>query len=189
MARPRSLTDAFVLDAALAIMAANGPDGVTFAALAASTGLAPATLVQRFGSKPALVKAALLQAWDALDARTEALAAATEPTPEGAIALLVALSGDHPAEIEAHADGLMILREDFRDADLRERGRRWGARLQSLIAPRLAGLAATGGHDHDAAREMMLLWQGAVIWWGFERVGSAASYSEALLLAWLLRRR
>ncbi|HWJ74623.1 MAG TPA: helix-turn-helix domain-containing protein [Kaistia sp.] len=194
MARPRSLTDASLLDAALVIMARNGPDSLTFAALAASTGLAAATLVQRFGSKPALVKAALLHAWDGLDRRSELAAAATGSTPDGAVALLVTLSGDDAdAGVNAadtHADGLMILREDFRDDDLRARGQRWGQRLQALIAPRLAGLGGrTAAANDDAARELIILWQGAILWWGFQREGTVASYVERILSRWLEQRR
>ncbi len=188
MARPRSLTDASLLDAALTIVSAGGPDSLTFAALASSTGLAPATLVQRFGSKPALVKAALLHAWDGLDARTDLAAAATAETPDGAVALLVALSGNG-TDGDAHADGLIILREDFRDADLRARGSSWGRRLQQLIAPRLSGLAGAGRSHEDAARELVILWQGAVLWWGFERDGTVAGYVGRVLSAWLEQRR
>lgn len=116
----------------------------------AASGSAPATLVQRFGSKPALVKAALVRAWDLLDARTEAVAAAT---PAGAVALLVGLS-DYP-EGDAYADQLMVLREDLRDAELRQRGRRWGDRLAAMLAPRLAD---GGGPREDRARELTALW-------------------------------
>lgn len=184
MARRRSIADADLLDAALALMTTEGPDAITFAAMSAATGLAPATLVQRFGSKPALVKAALVRAWDLLDARTEEIADKTEATPAGALALLVALSGDYP-EGDAYADQLMILREDLRDPDLRMRGRQWRERLCAILAPRLAGRR---GPDEDAARELTALWQGAVIWWGFERDGTAESYVAAILGNWLRRR-
>ncbi len=184
MARRRSIADADLLDAALALMAAEGPEAVTFAAVSAATGLAPATLVQRFGSKPALVKAALTRAWDLLDARTEEIANETEATPAGALALLVALSGDY-AEGDAYADQLMILREDLRDPDLRIRGRQWRERLCAILAPRLAGRQ---GPDEDGARELTALWQGAVLWWGFERDGTPGSYVETMLGSWLRRR-
>lgn len=184
MARRRSIADADLLDAALALMAANGPDAVTFASVSAATGLAPATLVQRFGSKPALVKAALVRAWDLLDAQTEKMADETEATPAGALALLVALSGDYP-EGDAYADQLMILREDLRDPDLRNRGRQWRERLCAILAPRLAGRQRPG---EDAARELTALWQGAVLWWGFERDGTAESYVAAILGKWLGQR-
>ncbi|KGM30458.1 TetR/AcrR family transcriptional regulator, partial [Inquilinus limosus] len=70
MPRPRTIPDEALLDGALAVMRRAGPDGITFAAVAAETGLSAATLVQRFGGKTALVQAALLRAWDLLDART-----------------------------------------------------------------------------------------------------------------------
>jgi len=184
MARRRSIADADLLDAALALMTTEGPDAITFASVSAATGLAPATLVQRFGSKPALVKAALVRAWDLLDARTETIADATEANPGGAVTLLVELSGDYP-EGDAYADQLMILREDLRDPDLRMRGRQWRERLCAILAPRLAGRR---GPDEDAARELTALWQGAVIWWGFERDGTAESYVAAILGNWLRRR-
>lgn len=184
MARRRSIEDADLLDAALALMTAEGPDAITFASVSTATGLAPATLVQRFGSKPALVKAALVRAWDLLDARTEKIADETEATPAGALALLVELSGDY-AEGDAYADQLMILREDLRDPDLRIRGRRWRERLCSILAPRLAGRRERG---EDAARELTALWQGAVLWWGFEREGTAKSSVATILGTWLRRR-
>ena len=188
MARPRSLTDASLLDAALVIIARSGPDSLTFAALAAAAGLAAPTLVQRFGSKPALVKAALLHAWDGLDARTEQAVAATEPTPDGAVALLVALTGE-AVDGDAHADSLMILREDFRDDDLRARGHRWGQRLQAAIAPRMAGPGGNAAAAEETARELIILWQGAILWWGFQREGTIASYVEGVLARWLTRER
>ncbi len=62
MSRPRSISDDVLLDSVLAVMRRGGPGGVTFATVAAETGLAGATLVQRFGSKAAMVQAALLRA-------------------------------------------------------------------------------------------------------------------------------
>lgn len=168
---------------------------MTFAAVSAATQLAPATLVQRFGSKAALMKAALLRAWDLLDGKTEEAAAATEPTRAGAVAMLVRLSADYP-EGDAYADQMLILREDLRDPDLRARGAAWRARLIKVLAPRLAdgdglrdGLAVDPALDLaiDRAREMTALWQGALIWWGFDREGMAATAAETTLRAWVAR--
>ena len=77
--------------------------------------------MQRFKSKAGLVQSTLLHAWDRLDEKTAALAAAVPKTPEGAIELLVALSRDYGG-IEAYAEGLLVLREDLRDPVLRARG-------------------------------------------------------------------
>ena len=50
---------------ALTLMREHGPDALSFGTLAKATGLSGATLVQRFGSKPALVKAASTGSWAA----------------------------------------------------------------------------------------------------------------------------
>lgn len=163
MPRPRTIPDEALLDGALAVMRRAGPEGITFAAVAAETGLSAATLVQRFGGKAALVQAALLRAWDLLDARTEEADAAAAPTPAGAVALLVALSGDYGAD---YAEGLLVLREDLRDPVLRRRGAAWGEALAAALGRRLADAA---GPRRDLGRLMAAQWQGAVLWWGFER--------------------
>ena len=120
MPRKRTISDEALLDAALVLVRADGPDSLTFAALAASSGLAAPTIVQRFGTKRALLRAALSSAWDKLDADT---AAADEGAPmgtAGVVELLVALSGQY--DPEDYADQLLILREDRRDPTLRARG-------------------------------------------------------------------
>lgn len=165
MPRPRTIPDEALLDGALAVLRRAGPEGMTFAAVAAGTGLSAATLVQRFGGKAALVQAALLRAWDLLDARTEAADAAAPPTPAGAVALLAALSGDYGAE-DDYAEGLLVLREDLRDPALRRRGAAWGQVLATALGRRLADSA---GPRPDLGRLMAAQWQGAVLWWGFER--------------------
>src|SRR5690242_1347041 len=118
------MSDEEVLQAALDIIHSRGPDALTFASLSQSCGLSPATLVQRFRSKELLKQGALLLAWDQLDARTRAIAQDTPKTPQGAIALLVGLSRSYGG-IEAYAEGLLVLREDFRDPALRARGAKW----------------------------------------------------------------
>lgn len=163
MPRPRTIPDEALLDGALAVMRRAGPEGMTFAAVAAETGLSAATLVQRFGGKAALMQAALLRAWDLLDARTEAADAAAPATPAGAIGLLVALSGDYG---EDYAEGLLVLHEDMRDPALRRRGAAWGRTLAAALGRRLADHA---GPRPDLGRLMAAQWQGAVLWWGFER--------------------
>lgn len=170
MPRPRSVPDESLLDAALGLMAADGPERLTFAALAGATGLSPATLVQRFGSRDGMVEAALLRAWDRLDAETAAADAESPETPSGAVALLVRLTGEH-ADPETHAAGLLLLREDFRRPVLRARGAAWGEALALALGRRIAPGAS------DALLRGRLLasqWQGALLWWGFAQDRPAA---------------
>jgi AcrR family transcriptional regulator len=57
MPRKRTITDEVLLDRALLVAREVGPDGLTFGAVAERAGLAASTIVQRFGTKPALLRA------------------------------------------------------------------------------------------------------------------------------------
>ncbi|WP_026621345.1 AcrR family transcriptional regulator [Ensifer sp. WSM1721] len=164
MPRPKTLPNEDVLDAALTIMRNEGPDALTFAALSAACGLSASTLVQRFETKTRLVQAALLQAWDRLDRLTAELAAKAPKTPEGAIALLVGLSGDYGA-VESYADDLLILREDLRDPALRARGAAWRDVLSAALEECFEGVPAAPA---GIGLMMAAQWQGALLWWSFD---------------------
>ncbi|WP_442579415.1 TetR/AcrR family transcriptional regulator [Mesorhizobium sp. ASY16-5R] len=163
MPRKKVLPDDRVLDAALEIIHRDGPETLTFAALAKATGLSGATLVQRFGGKDRLKQAALLHAWDALDEKTARLSTGMPQTPEGAIAILVALSGSYGG-IESYAEGLMVLREDFRDPILRARGAAWKIALCKALD---ACFTATPGVPEGIGLLLASHWQGSLLWWGF----------------------
>lgn len=180
MARPRSVSDDDLLDAATALMHHTAPADLTFAALAKATGLSPATLVQRFGTKDAMIEAALLRAWDQLDARTASADARCALTPQGAIDLLVGLSdyGDH----ERYAEGLLLLREDIRNPVLRARGEAWGRALTTALGRRLT---ADAERQRQLGRLMASQWQGALLWWGFSRDGEIAAFVADELAAFL----
>lgn len=168
MPRPKTLPDTDVLAAALRIVLADGPEALTFGSLAKASGLSASTLVQRFGGKAELMRATLSQAWDRLDDQTADLAATLPRTPEGAVALLVALSGQ--GGIDAHADGLLVLREDFRDPVLRARGAAWKRTLAAALDARFAS------GPPDVGEMLAAQWQGALIWWGFDPQGTIDSF-------------
>ena len=163
MPRLKILPDTDVLEIAHRLIHRHGPDALTFAMLSEACGLSAATLVQRFGSKAELVRAALLQAWDGLDAKTAALARSTPKTPQGAIAMLVAMSGSYGG-IDAYAQGLLVLREDFRDPVLRARGAAWKTALAAALDDCFAGAAP------DIGVLMAAQWQGLLTLWGFDPV-------------------
>jgi AcrR family transcriptional regulator len=164
MPRPKTLPDDDVLDAAHRLMHEHGPDALTFASVAQACGLSASTLVQRFKSKAGLVQSALLHAWDRLDQKTATLAAATPKSPAGAIELLVGLSRDYGG-IESYAEGLLVLREDFRNPVLRARGALWKEALSSALDDCFAEVprAPTGIGLLIASQ-----WQGSLLWWGFD---------------------
>lgn len=181
MPRPKRLPDEQILDVAHRLIHREGPAALTFARLSKETGLSGATLVQRFGNKERLIQSTLLRAWDQLDEKTRQLAGEMPKTPEGAVAILVALSGSY-GDIETYADGLQVLREDFRDPALRARGAAWKATLSDVLdacfrdvpdAPPGIGLL------------MMTQWQGALLWWGFDPQDTVSDYVDAALRRFL----
>lgn len=181
MPRPRTISDDAILEAAGAIASRDGPAALTFASLAAATGLAPATLVQRYGSKDALLRAALLRMWNVLDERTATLDRTLPLDARGAIALLVRLSGSYGATADETAQGLLLLREDFRDPRLRARGVAWGEALSRALGRRLSDDPL---RQEQLGRLMASQWQGALLWWGFSRRGSLRGYLRRELGDW-----
>lgn len=184
MARYKTLSDEQVLTRLLEALLATGPAEFTFAKAAKASGLAAATLVQRYGDRTALIEAILLHAWDMLDAQTEAADAQAADTPEGAIDLLLQLMPDGDAERNA-TDGLLLLREDFQNPVLRARGSAWGHRLAATLGRRLT---ADTANALPLGWEMASLWQGAYIWWAFNRGESAEAAIRRTLTDWVNRR-
>ncbi|MBW0115739.1 TetR/AcrR family transcriptional regulator [Pseudonocardia abyssalis] len=165
MPRRKSQSDEQVLDAALALLREGGVEGLTFAALAARSGLSAATLVQRFGAKPELGRRALLQAWDQLDDLTAELAATVPRTAAGAVEFLVGLSRGHERP-DYEGSGLLLLREDLRDPVLRERGVAWESALVEALDD---CFSSTPDAPDQIGRVLASQWQGALIWWLFRR--------------------
>jgi AcrR family transcriptional regulator len=163
MPRKRTIPDEDLLDAALGLVREVGPDAVSFASLASRVDLAPSTLVQRFGSKAALLQAALLRAWAQLEGATDDAIAAAPDGPTGVVELLVSLTGQYDAH--DFADQLRVLREDLRDPVLRARGQAWFATLSEAVGARLG----PGGGNGDLGRLVVATWQGTLTVWSFAR--------------------
>ena len=177
MPRPKTQSDAEVLEAANRLIHDEGPEALTFARVAQYCGLAPATLVQRFKTKAGLKQAALLHAWDGLDAKTARIGSEIPKSPQGAIRLLIALSGDYGG-IEKYAEGLLILREDLRDPALRARGTAWRQALTKVLDECFARMPSA---PKDVGLLMASQWQGSLLWWGFEPSDDVVDYVEASL--------
>ena len=166
MPRKRTIPDEALLGAALGIVHRSGPGALSFATLAAQVGLAGSTIVQRFGTKANLLRAALLLAWDRLDANTRTAASDASADTDGVVDMLVALSGQY--EAHDYADQLLVLREDLRDPVLRARGEAWIVALVDAIEQRLTD--APGGYD-GLGELIVAHWQGTLTVWSFTRPG------------------
>ena len=155
MSRTKTVSDADVFAAIRLLLAQGGERAVAFASVARATRLSAPTLVQRYGSRDGMVRAALMAAWDGLDAATAAAAAETPLTADGARALLKRLSSG-----TTEACDLALLAADFRDPTLRARAATWRAAVETALALRL-GRGATG---REAAAMLFAVWQGQLVW-------------------------
>lgn len=129
MARPRTVPDDVVHDTVLALYRAGGPKAVTFSAVAAGTGLAASSLVQRHGSVEGMLRDARAAEWSRVEAATAAAAAEAPLSSKGAAAFLKA--------IEDAARPVLARAPD--DPTLAERAAAWQAQVEAELAIRLGG--------------------------------------------------
>jgi AcrR family transcriptional regulator len=195
--RPRKVSDEAIYTAAIRAMGRLGPADLTLAEIAAEAGLTASALVQRFGSKRAL-----------LLTMSEQLAASTE----GFITGLEAAHRSPLAALRAYADcmaglavspaalfrNLAYLQIDLTDPEFRThleaqaRGTRAG--LEALLASaRRAGELIAGVDSARLARTIEAVLSGSMLTWGFYRKGTAARWMrddlEAVLAPYLPPRR
>lgn len=153
MPRPRSIPDRQVYAAIRLLAAELGEKAVTFGSVARASGLAAPSLAQRYGSRDRMLRAALLDGWDVLDATLER----ADASKSGSAGFLKALAPDERA---LGAD-LTVLMGGLRDAELRNRAAQWRDRVITALARRAA---KSGRPDRAAASVLFAAWQGRVLW-------------------------
>lgn len=148
MGRRKIIPDTAVYDVVRHLLMEEGEKAATFGAVARATGLAGATLVQRFGSQQGMLRGALAEAWDRLDAALDP----AEAEGKGPVAILKVLAAAQPA-IPA------LYLACRRDAALRARAAGWRAALERRLAPRLGG----GRKGARAAAILVAAWMGQML--------------------------
>ncbi|HEY4943266.1 MAG TPA: TetR family transcriptional regulator [Rhizomicrobium sp.] len=178
MPRRKTISDRTVLDAALRVMLVKGPSDFTLADIAAAAGIAPATLVQRFGDKRRLIVAAFAQ-----DNKAFAAALAKLPAARGTGAVIAVFRLLSPGidDVGVFADQLLWLRQDMRDPDLNRLARERFRLLRAALAARLPPLAIAPA---KAALLVEAQWQGALNQWGIEPRGRLVDFVTQSLMAW-----
>lgn len=179
MARTKTISDEAVLAAAAAVMFANGPSEFTLADVAKAAGIAPATLVQRFGDKHGLIVAAIAQ-----DNREFERFLAELPPDAGAPAVIDIFARMFPGvgeDVGNFADQLLWLRQDMRDPDLNRLARERFAALRATVAARMPPLPIPA---EAAAALVEAQWQGVLVQWGIFRQGPLATFVAEQLRAW-----
>jgi len=178
MARRKTISDEEVLDAAAKVMFAVGPS-FTLADVARTSGIAPATLVQRFGDKHGLTVAAIARDNIAFEAFLAAAPAGIGA--EAVIAIFAAMFDGPDTDADHFADQLLWLRQDMRDPDLNRLARARFTALRAAVAARMPPLPIA---PEAAARLVEAQWQGALVQWGIEREGRLSDLVTEQLRAW-----
>jgi AcrR family transcriptional regulator len=178
--RPRKVSDEAIFTAAIRAMGRLGPADLTLAEIAAEAGLTASAVVQRFGSKRALLLTMSAQ-----------LAGSTED-------FITGLGAQHRsplAALRAYADcmaglavspaalfrNLAYLQVDLTDPEFRqhleEQARGTRAGLRSLIASaKEQGELVAGTDAARLARTVEAVLSGSMLTWGFYQKGTAARW-------------
>jgi AcrR family transcriptional regulator len=177
--RPRTVSDEEILAATARAIGRVGPLRLTLAHVAREVGLSPATLIQRFGSKRALLLAFARQGGGDDQAFMDGLRAEGRTALETARAFLLCFAGLAPSPKEM-ANNLAFLQIDLTDAAFH----RITSRLFRSQHQALAGLLAEaqvegelGPVDARAlARVLLAVVNGSLLTWAVYRDGPAAAW-------------
>ncbi len=182
-----------MLAAARRVVGERGVARLTFADVAHEVGLAPSTLAERYGSKRALLLAALEPAPDGV-ATAFAAARGAHAAPLDALhAALAALSAPVGTR-EAYANHLGVLALDVGDPDFRRIAERWFARaldeVHVLLAEAVARGDLVGGADPTAvARAVLVAYNGSLALWAVSGGGELGDVLRGDVEAVLAPRR
>ena len=177
MPRRKSISDEEILDRALVVMTRAGP-AFTLANIAKEVGIAPATLLQRFGDKQTIIERVFAQDNTRFVHWLENL-----PADSGVNAVIkiysdaTELFGEHPSL----ADHLLWLREDIRDPTLNRLARQRFNLFRVEIVKRLPPMRIP---SDKAASLLDAQFHGAVIQWALEPHGRLAQFVTNSLKDW-----
>jgi AcrR family transcriptional regulator len=173
-----------------------GPSRLTLADVAAEAGVAPATLVQRFGSKRGLLLA-LVRLGPATAEGEFAAIRAAHPSPLAALRAVVDCMAQMAATPEELANHLTFLQMDLTDPEFRhyslEHSRAFGAELQALLDAAVAAGELTPCDTARLARLMQEMLHGSLVTWAIYREGTAQEWLrqdfETLLAPYTTKKR
>jgi AcrR family transcriptional regulator len=186
--RPRETTDEAILEATARAISRFGPVRLTLAHVAAEVGVAPATLLQRFGSKRGLLLALARQSSAATGQAYQTIRA-LHPSPLAALfAVADCMAGMAPTP-EALANHLAFLHIDLTDPEFHqlalEQARAARGELRAILDAAVKAGELVACDTERLARAVQVTLGGGLIAWAIEREGTAAEWLrddlEALL--------
>ena len=180
--RPRTIPDASILDATARMISRVGPVRLTLADVGDEVGLAPATLLQRFGSKRGLLLALVAQSVDAIPSAFERIRASHESALEAAIAAASHMA-EHVRTPEELANNLAFFQIDLRDADFHrlalEHSRRIRAGYQALLDEATSARELAPCDTVALASALQAVVAGSLLNWAIHREGSVTAWVRA----------
>lgn len=185
MPRPRTLSDAQILAATGRAIGRHGLTNLTLATVAAEVGMAPATLVQRFGSKRGLLLAFAKEVGPGARRPFEQ-ARRLHDSPLGALRAALTGTASGLRSREEVANHLTFLHLDLTDAEFHEHARTHALLVREEIAALLedaagAGELAEGTDCARLARALQVTLNGALIVWALTGEGTLPDLVGALL--------
>jgi AcrR family transcriptional regulator len=175
--RPRTVSDEDLITATLRLMARLGPVKLTLAEVAKEAGVTAATLVQRFGSKRALLLKICAQGAEFTDACFDMVRTAHPASPLDALIAAATGMTQHAHSPEELANSLAFLQIDITDPEFHahtlEMSRKNVAGYRALLKD---AIAAGELKPHDTlrmARAINGMAGGSLIAWAIFREGTA----------------
>lgn len=179
--RPRSASNDDILDGVMRAIARVGPARLALTDVAEETGLAPATLIQRFGSKRGMLLAALGRGVADAGRRVSEIRA-QQPSPVAALVAVatdVARQGSTPAAVANH---LAFLQGELDDPEVHrlalDRSRRVVAGYRGLIGEAVAAGELVGADPGRLARSVHAAVSGSLGEWAVHREGAVARWVQ-----------
>lgn len=178
MPRPKSITDDKLMDIALEVIQNVGPEKFTLQDISKKASLSPSTLVQRFGSKTALLKRVILHSKERLEKHLSSVDALIEGDPKEALMEWLISTALPFRERASFASHLSVLKQDILDDEMRTLSRQHIHLFQENIRMYLV-------HIDPKMDEQMLQhwtqmieaqWQGLLWQWALSGEGELESW-------------
>ena len=180
MARPRLVSDDVILDATREVLAELGPVKLTLAAVGSRVGLAPPTLMQRFGSKRGLLLASAARS-PVMVRRLAELVAGRNTSPLATLRDFALSAVAHIEHREQLGNGLGFVQLDVADPEFRQHALAHSAAIVETC-DRFYRAAVEAGElraDTDVpalARHTLVCFDGALQVWAVNGWGSLTEF-------------
>lgn len=189
MPRKKKLDDAIILKMILEVIIKEGATTFSLEDLSKKTGLSPATLLQRFGSKKNILHKAIELSNQDLKKNLENKISIHKSPIQEIINIYLELSGPFSNPVDV-ANGLDILKLDITQKNLNQLTRKYFEIRRNKIKSLLT-LAQKKGEipgDHDVTQitwNLECLWQGSVMLWALIGKGKLQQWIKERISGYL----